>query len=309
MGVPCFISIISLPAAVLNTQLLRTKSWLVLSTPMILALIGYYAWHWIMGNNPAAQYTQAEMWQNITDPTIIMRLSLITLFTICIIATLISLWQMVPIYSKYIEENLSDSAYNVEWIKVSIIMVAVIAICYFAMLIACSPYVTLAYIISITIFFTYLIDISLFHRPLEGIAPLDVRWRRGLGWHVNTEAIETKASGRELKTIGAKIDAWMSESKQYTMIDFTTENILNEFTELSQQELTEFFRSRGETFQSYVRGYRIRLACEIIKTNGNNISAKQLFSDVGFSHYSSFSRSFVTVMGQSPSQYISSLRS
>lgn len=313
LGIPSFISVLAYPAFAIHPRLLKVKSWGKIGLSLVFTPMIYFAWHIINGTDPFIRYTtMAEFMQNITTVPVILRLLIMFVFLTYIIFTLMTLWRIVPLYNKFITDNVADNSYNVEWIRTLIIYLSCVSVSYFTMLFTNSKIINLAYLLSITALFGYIINRSLFAKTFEDIEPLDIRWTRKLGWHVANslqEEASTKTERVCLETMEGLIDQWMDEMKSYTKVDFTTNDILVAFPDLIHEDLTLLFKNKGESFQSYVRRYRIALACEIIKQSEDKVYPKQVYSMVGFSHYSSFSRSFVSVTGMSPSDYIKNKQS
>ncbi|MFR9533629.1 MAG: helix-turn-helix domain-containing protein [Rikenellaceae bacterium] len=100
----------------------------------------------------------------------------------------------------------------------------------------------------------------------------------------------------------------MEKSQSYTNVDFTTKDILDALPQISNADLTAVFKLKRETFQSYVRTYRINKACKMIDKNRVDVSLNQIYTSVGFSHYSSFSRSFYAVKNMTPSDYVQTVK-
>ncbi len=98
---------------------------------------------------------------------------------------------------------------------------------------------------------------------------------------------------------------WVKESKCYRDRTFSIKDVITEFPEMSGARLIDMFASHGYTFQSYIRECRVHEAADIIKRSQGDMQYKEIFSKVGFSHYSSFARAFTAVMGVSPSKYSS----
>ncbi|MFI3280933.1 MAG: helix-turn-helix domain-containing protein [Rikenellaceae bacterium] len=312
LGLPCFFTLISFPAAILNARLVKLRNWLLLTSPMILLLAAYFIWHAVSGADPFVQYSAAEFWQNISAPTIIMRLIIAFVFLLYVVVMQLTLWMVVPIYNSYIGENMADNSYNVDWVRMLIRYIVAVSIMYFIMTFTDSLYVNTLYLLSLVALFSFIVDRSLFYRTIDNLPPLALKWSRNDGWHVVDHpafSVESELIPEvNLETLGDQIDIWMNETLNYTKVDFTTHDILEDFPSLTQEDLTKHFKLRGETFQSYVRRFRIKRACVIMETQDQEIYTKQLFGLVGFSHYSSFSRSFFAVMGLSPSDYIKQLK-
>ncbi len=315
LGIPCFLTLIGLPLAVLNTTLLRLRSWVYLSIPLITVTALYFGWHYMAHEDPFKAYLYyQDMLQDITSISLILRALIVITFLSCILFCSINTWRIVPLYNKYIEENIANSDYNVEWIKSLFRYIILVSTCYFVMLFSNSPYVNCLYLCSLILLFSNLIVSTIFYKTTEGIEPVRIKWKPKKGWYIDVPNDHKTEVKKEIKStyqadhIWCQFNEWMLTQKPYIRIDFTINDVLQHFPNLTHDELTSLIKSKGETFQSLVRKFRIKCACEIIEKNSNNISSKQVFSQVGFSHYSSFSRSFVSVMNISPSDYIKKSR-
>lgn len=306
MGVPSFISIAWYPMIVMNANILKFRKRLNLLHILIIAIILYYALHIILGLNPNAHYmTLSELFQNITSLTVILRFVVLTIFIIYILSTLKNIMGLVPKYNRYVIENYSDTSYNVDWIRSLVYNVCCVTVTYLMLLFTSSLIVNFIYIVSIIMLFTKLIDRTLFQKIFDNSSEIKIKWIINKGWRiVEPEKPESLLEEATIEDIGTQIDKWMDSTKMYTRIDFALEDVLEAFPELIQDDLTQLFKSKGETFQSYVRKWRIKRACEILDNENDKIYPKQLYSMVGFSHYSSFSRAFTVVTGLSPTDYL-----
>ncbi len=309
LGIPSFFSVVSYPIVILNSQLLRVSGWLRLCSPLIIAVALYFVVSYALGLDPFVVFpTLNSLFSPETILSAILRLSLIAVFMIYIYVMLRSMWQIVPLYNNYVHDNIADSDCNVDWLHNYIKYVLGVSIAYFILLFSNSPYVNTVYLITVLLLFAYLVDMSLFHKTSEDIEALSIGWNIKDGWHVVDDAQGDKEVAdiglTQLNNIGSMIDSWMEREALYRKVDFTTKDILDAFPELNNRELGVLFKSRGENFQSYVRKYRIEKACEIIESSRDSIYPKQIFGLVGYSHYSSFSRSFLAAKGVTPSEYI-----
>lgn len=307
LGIPCFLSIISYPIVILNSLLLKPRNWWRACYTIILAVIIYFAGHLILWVNPFIKYSNyQELLANITSASVILRLYLIGVFICYIIKHTINIWSIIPLYNRYVHDNIADSECNVDWIYRLLKHTIAVSVFYFAMLFNSTPIINMLYLISVLLLFSYIVEMSLFKKTSENVNPIVIRRdRRSRKWYVVEESTSKRTQSVEnLKSVVLKIDTWMREDKPYTNVNFTTKDIIAKFPFLTPADLTNIFKSKGENFQSYVRRYRIYRACEIITNNNDKIYPKQLFDRVGFSHYSSFSRSFLAVTGLTPFNYI-----
>ncbi len=309
LGLPCFFTLISFPAAILDSNFVKFKNWILLTLPMALFLGVYFVWHGVSGIDPFVRYSAEDFLVNIATPTIWMRLVIVTLFIMYIVVSQIAMWQIVPIYNRYINENFSDNSYNVDWVRSLIGYIVVVSVMYFVMTFSDLLYVNTLYLLSVIMLFGFVIDRSLFYKTFDVASPLKLGWSIDFGWYVCDQPLQrVEELVISMDVVGAQIDEWMDKTLKYTKADFVINDVLFDFPDLTHDELTNYFKSKGETFQSYVRRFRIKRACEIMNLHSDDIYPKQLFGIVGFSHYSSFSRSFFSVMSQSPSDYLNSVR-
>ncbi len=312
LGIPCFLSITSLPVTVLNAQLFKFGYWLKVLSSIALVVVLYFGWHYATGNDPFVRYeTYDELLQNITSVSLLLRLFLYVVFLIYVVAFLVSMYSIVPLYNRYIEDNVADCNYNVDWIRTFVKFTSAVSVCYFVLVLTNSPYINCLYLIALLFVFGYIIDVSLFHKTIEGVEPLILRWSFKGGWRVvGTKRYEgcQDQSTLRLEQSWDEINHWMKSESPYVNVEFSTQDVMIQFPDLTAYDLTAIFKLRGESFQTFVRNYRINRACEIVHNCKGDISSKQLFGQVGFSHYSSFSRAFTTVLAIAPSEYIKSVK-
>lgn len=312
MGIPSFLTIVSYPIVILNANLLKFKWWCIVVSPIALFIAIYFLGYYIIDENPFKIYLNySDITNNIGTAAVLLRLMLITGFFIYIVIFLANIWRVVPLYNKYIEEHYADCDYNVDWVRRLIIYISLVSISFFAMVLTNSEYINLIYLISVAIMFGYIVDVSLFYKSTDEIEPLKIGWSFKRKWYIIDNNTSNEPESIPQDVVSSKWDAinrWMQEESPYTRTDFSIDNILDNFPHITHYELTLLLKEKGETFQSLVRSYRINHACDIVRNSGNKISSKQLYSQVGFSHYSSFSRSFISVLGISPSEYIKSIK-
>lgn len=304
LGFPSFISLISYPVVILNARLLKAWQWVKLLLPMLVVCTLYIVWHAITGEDPMRVYpTYSDLFHDIYTTTVLLRLLLVATYILYVVFVLRSIKQLIPIYNDYVHNNIADSDYNVDWVRRLVKYISYLVACYLLLLFSNSRIVNMVYLLSVLTLYCYVVEMSLFHKISEDIMPLDIRWSKAKGWYV-VERGRVRKLTRDFEKKGQQIDHWMEKEMLYVKVDFTINDILTEFPEMTHLELTTLLRLRGETFQSYVRKYRINKACEIMEQQSDSVYPKQLYDRVGFSHYSSFSRSFIAVVGKSPSDYL-----
>ncbi len=306
LGIPCFFTLISYPVVILNAQFLTLKRWFKAVKPMSIAVGVYFGYHLIAGENPLVKYTSyEELFANITTPSVILRIALLSVFIYYSWRDLRRIWRVVPLYNQYVQDNIADSECNVGWIRRLTIYISITMLSYFALLLFSSPYVNCIYILTVIHLFFYIVEMSLLRHTSAKIEQLeimqDVNNPKGYVFVVANAPLPTLSNDSE--ALLPKIDKWIEEKSPYANIDFTTNDIIEAFPELTHQTLTALFRSRGVTFQNYVRRFRIIKACQIIDNEAGHTYPQQTYAMVGFSHHSSFSRAFVALVGMSPSEY------
>lgn len=312
LGIPCFISIIIYPIVVLDAKFFTPRNWFKLLAPLSGIVLLYFMVNLIAGTDPFRKFSSLnDILTNIGSMAAFSRLAMVIGFLIYVILLLKNIWKIVPVYNQHIQDTISDTTYNVDWVRQLVKYIIFVTIMYFSVLFTPSPYVNMVYMISVIALFGYIIGRSLFNSYIEDVNYVTIRWFKE--WTlvpkrqkiVQEKDTETEIINDNYEALGKKIDEWMESSKAYTKVNFTTEDIIICFPNYVHDDLTHMFKEKGETFQSYVRKYRIKLACEIIKEKSDEVYPKQLYSMVGFSHYSSFSRAFFAVVGMSPTDYIS----
>ncbi len=311
LGIPCFFTIVSYPIAILNANLIKVKYWVAVLSPMLIALAVYFAWHAISGFDPFYNYVSlADLIDNIASAHAILRMLVVILFILYIIAFTVNIWKAVPVYNKYIHDNIANSDCNVDWVRSLVRRIIFVSICYFLMAFSTSRLLNALYFVSIMTLFTFIVEMSLFKRTSEDIEALKLKWTRKRGWYVieKTPEITDHILQNDFGSIKERLDKWMNDQKPYLNIEFTIDDILDEFTDLTHGDVTAFFKLNDETFQMYVRRFRIEHACDLIEKDNGEIALKHIFNKIGFSHYSSFSRAFVAHTGQSPSEYLTNYK-
>ncbi len=314
LGIPCFFSIVSYPMVIIDANFRTLKRWAYMSIPILTILLIYFGYHAITGRNPMVVYhSYSELLENIYTPTVILRVLLALTFILYVATYIGAIWRAVPIYNRYIHENIADSDYDVDWIRTLMVYISITSIIYFLMMFNSSPLINMCYLISLILNFFFIVEMSIIYKVSEAVEPLSLSHYKGREYLYSVykkrreegagEESDPNSSSDTLEDIALRIDRWMDNSSTYTRIDFTTDDIIDQFPSLTAYDLTTLFKSRGETFRAYVRRYRICRACEIIESDGEKVNFKQIFDEVGFSHYSSFSRSFVAATGYSPTEY------
>ncbi len=309
LGIPCFLTLVSLPVVVLNAHVLRLKYCALVIAPIFVVIMACFGWSWATGSDLYVVYSSySELMMDITSPAVIMRIAIYMAFLGYIIFLTAIAYRLVPLYNQYIQDNVADSDYNVDWVATFIKYVWLVSAAYFLMAFTASPFIITFYLISLILMFGHIVDESLFHKTLDGVEPLGVKWRPKSGFVIASLNNQTNQSMDRLEQAWVELNSWMTSKRPYINVEFSIQDMIEHFRNLTNNDLTLLFKLRGESFQTFVRNYRINRACEIVRECDGDISSKQLFGMVGFSHYSSFSRAFTTVMDISPIEYIRYVR-
>lgn len=306
LGIACFVLLLCYPVVILNANFLKLRNWLSALSPLLVAVILYFAWHLIAGEDPFVVYANfGELWANIATVSVILRLLLIIVFILFVVISLFSVWSVVPLYNNHVQENIANSDCNVGWIRKLVKYILLVTPLYFSMLFASNPVINFLYLSALLMMFGYIVRVTLFYRTSEHIVSVKIGRIPSTFFKFfidNDEPAEVVCKDN-FNDFSESLNNWMLAERPYSHIDFTTNDIIDNFPEIIHSDLVNHFKSRNETFQSYVRKYRIYRACEIIVESEDELYSKQIFSVVGFSHYSSFSRSFVAVAGCAPSVF------
>ncbi len=307
-GIPCFFALISYPIVAIHPRILKLKNCLLLTSPLIVLVVAYFALHAIMGLDPLYTYNSiGDVWQNIGSVTVISRLVLTAIFIAYITCTLHYIYQLASIYDEYAHGNYADSAYNVTWLKRLAYAIAIISTCYFIVLFHHSPYTSFVYLCSTATVFYYIIDNAIYSQEFQLSNEIKTSWSIKRGLHLDASVTDKdieRISHDRLNQIEKSIFDWILKEKAYLKVDFSTADIIEKFPNINREIISRIFKRNNISFQTYVRDLRISEACKIIDKKPNTILSKQLYSRVGFSHYSSFARAFIAIVGKGPSEYI-----
>ncbi len=305
-ALPCFFAIVGYPFAALYPRILHVRTLLLVISPMLLLVAAYFLWHFVSGVDPFYVYSDiATLWANIATVPVILRLLVLAFFVGYVVFSLINAWRIIPIYSKLSKKYYSQSSYDISWIRTLIIYYALVSACIVTKIFVNSIYLNTLFLVLCLILFFYLIEKSLFSRDFEDVNKLGIKWTINEGWHTSGHGSHAeKHHTVDVDDMSNKIDKWMREERPYAKIHFTSDDILDRFAQLNNDDLRKVFKSRGTSLHAYIREYRIKEACHIIETNRGNTNLKEVYSSIGFSHYSSFSRAFIQLVGESPTDYI-----
>ncbi len=298
-GIFCFWLTFSFPIIVLNPKLLFSRPALLSLSPMILSVVAYIVYHLYAGLPLNEFYTPSELWANRGHITIIMRFVIVGCFILGLVFSLISAHKLIESYQTYVDNNFSNTEYNVGWLRKFNFEITAVSTAYFVWLFYVSDFTAILYVIVTGSAFVSIMDSVIMHRVFELPKGYSVEWSLKRGWYWCGEPQEPH------KEIAASLEAkfydWIKREKPYCDKDFAATGVTAQFPSLSNLQLKELLAKRGQNFQSFVRECRIKEAERIMKIENGATNWKSIAFLVGFSHYSSFCRAFVAVNGHAPS--------
>lgn len=284
----------------------------------------------VMGVDINAYYQTFEEFKAVafTLP-MILRYLIVLCFMVYVAILLFSIWSLVPICNRFIMANHSDSDYNLLWIKNFVRLMSCVSVVYFIWVIYASAATIALYCFVAIPAFVVLVDNSVYHKTFKPIDGLNIK-RRGVRLEITSNDViscldltpdanclpgaecEDCALPSEVfqgvvsKTMNftfEEFERWMSKDRPYENPDFSFSDVQTRFPQLNFIALGKILAARDYTFQSYVRRCRILRAIELITDDStSSMLYKEVYNQVGFKHYSSFSRAFVAVPGVSPSK-------
>ena len=294
--------------------------------PLILTVL-YLLWCLIYDQPYNTHYKSFdEILQNIATVPIIYRLLIfsIKIYYFCVVIS--SIVRLDKLFKERAQQLLSNPLCCVCWLRSVAIWLSVLSFVHILVTIYWSALTSTIYytfaIITLLVWEHRLIirknylDISLLNQNLG------IKWNhRNYDWE--TENINDtfarvgvardKVSGGDDKVMSdtlyknddklfAMVDKCIREEKLYRDCEFSFYDIKRIFPEADFNTINSVLQRKGHTFQSYIREMRIYEAAQIIR-NSNSVRQKEIYYKVGFAHYSSFSRAFTSVLGQSPREY------
>lgn len=296
-------AILAYPILVIQPKLISLKYVALLISPAILTLITYIIWHLANGLDLNYYYSSLEeFWAARYSMTIILRLILLFFISLYFTVIILSIWQLIPLYNKYIIDNYSDTSNNVIWLKSCLISIACIAMLYLVMFFYRNMFILGLNILTIIISLT-IITVNACKRKVFVVGDnlnISFSLKKG-GWYL-TELIPLPSKKIDYKIIMDKFDEWMDTEQPFLDSNFSINDVYQVFDELRYPVLTRLLARRGYTFQSYVRRYRISTSCRLMQSNPKR-SIKEIAYYVGFSSADSFSRAFSTETGSSPKDF------
>lgn len=304
-GVLGLITLMGYPASVLCRQIATWRRVLLFLSPFFALLAVYVVWHLVTGTPLNYNYvTFTNLWAHRHTVSVQLRLLIIVVFIIYQIMELCYLWILIRLWNRYSEDNYSDVAHNVAWLR--LVLIGVVSICtmYLFVIVYKHPISELLYTVSVCVFFLLMTEKAITHKQFVESDEVVARWSWKDGWQLTEKkpVVERKTDPEVLSLLEAKLDAWMQTSKPFSDPDFTTQDVYAVFPELRHPVLKELLARRETTFQAYVRAHRIDEACRLMHQNPDMVG-KEIALKIGLSSPWVFSRSFVAARGDTPTEY------
>lgn len=213
--------------------------------------------------------------------------------------------RLVPIYQRYVEQNESNTACNMLWIKEVSSLLSVLTFFYAGGVLFYTFANVIAYdVVAICAFFR-LINIFLQHNILDNFddmyATLGIKWSWSKMWYVD----EVKPIEKPFENqIFDSIIEWINTQRPYVNSQFSFKDVVDQFPDFNYNEFDAMLRNRtGFSFQTYIRECRVNHAVEIISEESELIRVKEIAFRVGFDNNSAFSRAFKAVKGVSVTEW------
>lgn len=305
-----------------HRNMFTTRNSLIFMSPVILTLVFYVIWHLVMKIPMGYEYDSlTEIWENRHSMTVILRLLMYLFFLLYQGVMYVDMWQLDSLRERHSILNLPDSVGNIRWLRMVVVGMISITICYSLLLFLPSPPVVLLYVMVSGAVFVFFINNAIARRMYTDTEECQLTWSVRGGWKYMGRLPETETQDslfvhgfkqrREVasdhREILLVLDEWMEAEKPYCRPEFSPSDITASFKNLDYAAFTIFFKERGENIQSYIRRLRVEEACRLIREE-NLFKVGELAERVGFTQHTSFSRAFSAVTNQSPLQYIRSLK-
>lgn len=317
MGIFCQISLMAYAIAVLFHTKIKLKNLLIFLLPAIAVAVANVGWNLYKGFGWFHYYPSMEaLKQDIPSVTVALRISMLLVQAFYMGALAYSAIKLVPIYNKYLSNNQANEEYNLHWIYKYITGISIITVVYFIVATMPSNYTTTLYCVVTTYAFMLLTSCVWEYKSFPKFYEVNLKWSIRKGWTaqfaneshelLSEDPIETcEEEQLEVPNIVDNLKIYIIENKLYANVDLTMKDTLNSFNndEITSVILIHQLAERSLTFQSFIRQIRIECAVAMMAETKGELLYKDIFYKVGFSHYSSFSRAFTTVMGISPAQY------
>ncbi|MFI3239360.1 MAG: helix-turn-helix domain-containing protein [Bacteroidales bacterium] len=316
-GIFCQISLMAYAIAVLFHTHSKLKSVLIFLLPAIIVAVANMVWNLYNGINWFHYYpTFEELKQDMFSITVMLRISMLLVQVFYMGALIYSAAKLVPIYNRYLSNNQANEEYNLHWIYKYIIAITMISVVYFILAIIPNDITMTIYCAVTTYAFMLLTNCVWVYKSFPKFNEVNLNWSLKGGWRaefakdsddiLDINAIEISVNKQsEIPNIIDELNMYIVENKLYANTDLTMKETLTEYNNpsITSVILISQLAERDHTFQSFIRQIRIECAKELIKNANGELLYKDIFLQVGFRHYSSFSRAFTTVIGVSPTQY------
>lgn len=322
MGTFCQLSLIWYALTALSHKKINLKAILLLLSPAVLAVGANLLWNAHKGYDITHHFkTLEELTDNIFSVTVFLRFAMLLVQLLYMGLLIYSVKQLVPIYNKYLSDTQSNERYNLDWLHTFVRGICTIALVYFILASCPNYYTQILYCLVASYAFLNLTDCVWEYKDFPKFNEVKLKWSFLKGWsaefaHENNDNISDNSNNNQIEktpiteNVIEQLHAYIIEKNLYANIDLTMRDLLINFPQsLDTHTLVELLAEKGSTFQSFIRDIRIEKSAAIMAESDNLSLYKEIYYRVGFSHYSSFSRAFTTVMGVSPSKYKQSIKS
>lgn len=307
LGMICLLSMLWYVIAVLFQKRILVKWIIILLLPAVLTVVANLAWNHY-NDIPLTHHfsTFADFKANIFSTTALLRYSMLIVQLAYILILIYSIKRLVPIYDKYISETHSNEQYNLHWLYKYYRVICMISVVYFILCFFPNNYTYTLYCIVAASAFVIFTSCVWEYRSFPKIEDIKPSWTLIDGWSAkfsNETEGDSIAEHQIDSGIVVALERYIIDHQLYANVDLMMKELLANYPNLTSNELIYQLDQEGATFQSFIRKIRIERAAEIIRASENKMQYKDIFYQVGFSHYSSFSRAFTSVMGVSPANY------
>lgn len=297
-----------------HRNLLTLRNGILFLSPVLLTFIVYVSWHWGAGVPMDYAYASlAEVWENRFTVPVILRMLMFLFFLLYQVVMIRNMWQLDALRKEHSILNTPDAVSNIRWLRTVVRGIMSIMAVYSLMVFIPSPVVLMLYCVVAAVVLMYFTYNALARPMYEDTEGWQAVWTPRYGWKIIEGTAWSKSAKApihpqvtaraEKPNYIAQIDSWMKQEKRFRNAEFSTMDIITQFPDLDNETLGELLQGRAERPQAYIRRHRIEEACRIIRRE-KAVKASELARRVGFSHPSSFSRAFSTVMGETVVQYM-----
>ncbi len=317
MGTFCQLSLLAYAISVLFYTKINLKSVLLFLFPAVIVVGANVVWNLCNGISWFDYYPSLDaLMADFFSVTVMLRISMLVIQAFYVIGLYYCAKSIVPIYNKYLSNNQANEEYNLYWIYSYMFGYSLIMFVYFIVALAPNAWTMTLYCLVAIYAFIILTGCVWEYKSFPKFYEVNLQWSLKEGWsakfadnsrdileleekpseNINVEDIEDVVDDLRLHIITTKL---------YSRIDLSIKEVLADYNhpQLTSGVLIDQLSQHGYTFQTFIREIRIERAVAIKSDMHNNILYKDIFPQVGFSHYSSFARAFTIVKGVSPSQY------